>query len=312
MLLRKNLFVLVVLISFSLTGCDDADNPPISKTEVAKQIITRSAPVVTPSAGRAPGQLLVSIIPVPATADGCLKALVSGSGQSDYSWEINGSEVSDQISNSLCEGYWSGDEVTVTARNGNSSGGVSVVIVNSPPRITEVSINSGGIPKHRDLVITPTVFDADDDSVDIRYQWYINEEANSLLTENILPAKSYVRGDTIRFTIAITDGYAEGKLYESASLVVPNAAPQILSQPPEEFAALEYNYQVEALDPDGDKLAYLLEEAPDGMTINRANGLIRWPLVDVTRGEYKVRIVVKDSSDAEAVQEYTMSLGEPQ
>jgi hypothetical protein len=312
---RKYLFFLAALMLFTLIGCDDSDDSPAPKAEVVKKETAKSVPsTVQPAVkvvGRASGKLRVSILPVPATVDGCLKALVSSSGQSEYHWEINGSEVEGQTSNRLCKGFWRDDEVTITARNGNSTGTFSVIIANSPPRITEVSINSDGIPKHTDLVVEPEIFDADDDSVAISYQWYINDEAETLLTENALPAKSYLRGDTIRFTIAITDGYADGKLYESASLVVPNAAPQFLSQPPEEFAALEYNYQVEALDPDGDKLAYLLEEAPDGMTINRANGLIRWPLVDVTRGEYKVRIVVKDSSDAEAVQEYTMTLGEP-
>jgi len=283
----------------------------LAKKVAAKSDSATVQPAVK-AAGRASGKLRVSILPVPATADGCLKALVSGSGQSVYRWEINGSEVDEQTSNSLCEGFWRDDEVMVTARNGNSTGTFSVIIVNSPPRITEVSINSDGIPKHTDLVVEPEVFDADDDSVAISYQWYINDEAETLLTENILPAKSYVRGDTIRFTIAITDGYEEGKPYESASLIVPNAAPQILSQPPGEFATFEYLYQVEALDPDGDKLVYQLEETPDGMTINSSTGLINWPLAGVIHGEYTVRIVVKDSSDTETVQEYTMTLGEPQ
>lgn len=306
--MRKFLFSLAVVIVLPLLGCDSPEVASVPEPVAQKQVAAKTSPIVSQAAN----QLLVSIIPEPPTADGCLKALVSGSAQANYIWEVNGIEQTDQTSNTLCEGFRYSDEVTVKVSDGKASGAISVSIANAPPRITEVTINADGIPRHADIVINQEVFDADDDFVELSYQWYINEEADSLLTENILPAKRYLRGDTIRFTITPADGVAEGVVYQSATLTVPNAAPQILSELPEKFEALAYKYQLSAMDPDGDEILYTLEEAPVGMTINSSTGLVTWPLSGVKGGDYPVKIVVSDPDGANASQEYTLTLGVPQ
>lgn len=56
-----------------------------------------------------------------------------------------------------------------------------------------------------------------------------------------------------------------------------NHPPVIVSEPVATAALSEtYHYDVDALDPDGDVLAYALVEKPDGMTIDTDSGLISW------------------------------------
>src|SRR5665648_1228106 len=62
-----------------------------------------------------------------------------------------------------------------------------------------------------------------------------------------------------------------------------NRAPIIISEPI--ITATEdqlYSYQVEAKDPDGDSITYLLTLSPGGMSIDSENGLITWTPVSYT------------------------------
>jgi hypothetical protein len=255
--------------------------------------------------------LLFAVIPDPPTADGCLKVLVSGSTRAEFLWEVNGEAVVTEVENQLCNGFRRGDEIRVTVSVGDASSSQLFTVANAPPRLTEVAVNAEAIAERGDLVITPTVFDVDDDPVDLRYQWYVNGEADPFLTEDTLPAGRYARGDTVRFTIVPTDGAADGSVYQSDTLVIPNAPPRLFSQPPAQFEAREYLYQVEARDPDGDPLVYRLEQAPAGMTINPATGVVTWPLTGVRPGDYSLKIVVADSEGAEVYQEFSLALGAP-
>lgn len=60
--------------------------------------------------------------------------------------------------------------------------------------------------------------------------------------------------------------------------VVNNRPPEIISEPvTTAFAGNEYQYDVEAIDPDDDPLSYSLVDSPDGMTIDPDTGLVVWP-----------------------------------
>lgn len=302
---RQILTVLAILAVFSVAGCGGTDNVQTAKPAPAKAV-GKAATTVSSAAG----ELLVSIIPDPATADGCLKALVSGLGTATYSWEVNGITVSAGSAATLCEGFRRGDTVRVSVSDGKATGSQLVTISNAPPRITEVTVNVNDLARHADLAVRATVVDVDGDPVEMRCQWHVNGEADPFLTDVVLPAGRYARGDSIRFTLVASDGQSESQLYQSETAVVPNAPPQILSQPPQRFEALEYRYQVKARDADGDPLVYSLAKAPQGMTVDRA-GLVAWPLAGVQPGTYPLRVVVRDPEGAEAFQEFSLTLGAP-
>ncbi len=47
------------------------------------------------------------------------------------------------------------------------------------------------------------------------------------------------------------------------------------------YVDVEYNYDVAAMDADGDTLGYALTTFPDGMTIDAITGLLSWLLNSV-------------------------------
>jgi hypothetical protein len=182
-----------------------------------------------------------------------------------------------------------------------------VTIGNTPPRVTEVTATADQAFTHGDLTVSAVGEDIDGDPVEFRYQWVINGEEDTFLTEPTLPAASYAEGDTVQIRIVPYDGFDEGAPYESAVLAVPNAPPVITSQPPLTFEALEYSYQVAASDPDDTELAFSLNDPPAGMSIS-PDGLISWPLAKVAAGQYKISIVVTDPEGDTASQEFTLTL----
>lgn len=303
----RTVWFLTTLASFLLAGCGRDDNAPGQKNPSSPVVAT-----VERSAVQEMSRLAVSITPDPPTADGCIKALLSGMHKADYRWEINGQEVPGSTSNLLCQGFRRGDRVQVVVNSGPETGSAGVTIANAPPRITEVAVNADAFGSHEDLVVKAAVIDVDDDPVELFYQWYVNGEPDPFLTGDTLPGNRYIRGDAIRFTIVASDGTAESKVYQSDSVTVANAPPQIVSEPPQKFEAFEYNYQVKASDADGDNLVWRLDKSPAGMSIDPAMGLISWPLAGVKSGDYPMKIVVSDPDGGEAYQEFTLTLGAPQ
>lgn len=93
-------------------------------------------------------------------------------------------------------------------------------------------------------------------------------------------------------------------------MTIPNAPPSISSKPPEAFTALEYLYPVQAVDPDGDKLSYRLEDGPEGMSIDET-GKASWNLAGAKPGEFPVKITVEDTDGGKATQSFTINLGAP-
>jgi len=74
-----------------------------------------------------------------------------------------------------------------------------------------------------------------------------------------------------------------------------NRAPVIISEPA--ITATEsnqYSYQLEAKDPDGDSLIYLLTLSPEGMSINSENGLIIWT---ATNDQVGIHLIIVETSD---------------
>ncbi|MCA9167614.1 MAG: hypothetical protein KDB23_08095, partial [Planctomycetales bacterium] len=86
-----------------------------------------------------------------------------------------------------------------------------------------------------------------------------------------------------------------------------NQPPAITSVPRiEALAGREYQYAVDAFDPDADELAYRLEVKPDGMNI--VNGTISWSPNSDDVGNHEVVVVVDDQRGGTADQRFTISV----
>jgi len=88
-----------------------------------------------------------------------------------------------------------------------------------------------------------------------------------------------------------------------------NHAPVITSAA-ELFATGDYAYQVRALDANGDALAYSLDVAPAGMTINAATGLITWATTPADEGTHDVAVRVVDGRGGSDTQTFTLTVND--
>jgi hypothetical protein len=88
-----------------------------------------------------------------------------------------------------------------------------------------------------------------------------------------------------------------------------NDAPYFVSDPVE-FAEKdeEYEYDADAIDPNGDDITYSLVQGPAGMEINEDNGLVKW--TPIANGNFDVVLRVTDEHGDYGEQSYTIRVGE--
>ncbi len=88
-----------------------------------------------------------------------------------------------------------------------------------------------------------------------------------------------------------------------------NQDPTITSAAPTEAAVNRpYSYTVTASDPDGDALAYYLNEAPAGLAIDRATGEITWTPTEVQIGSNPVEVLVLDGRGGQTAQSFEIAV----
>ncbi len=88
-----------------------------------------------------------------------------------------------------------------------------------------------------------------------------------------------------------------------------NTPPHITSSPSgNAIFEQAYEYDVEAIDPDGDALTYRLVSAPPGMNIDSLTGLIGWTPSTGQAGTYAIEVRVEDELGGHAVQSYSLTV----
>ncbi|MEO1377040.1 MAG: Ig domain-containing protein, partial [Cyanobacteria bacterium J06635_10] len=75
----------------------------------------------------------------------------------------------------------------------------------------------------------------------------------------------------------------------------------------EPIANQQYNYQIEATDSDGAEFGYLLENAPEGMSVDE-NGLITWNPTTDSALNSTVELYVFDKRGGYTKQEFTINV----
>jgi hypothetical protein len=306
--------VLIGMFCIILNACgeeavEQAVTPPVDHAPQQSADASGAAPQK-----KSAGGVTVKILPENPTSVGCLRAVIQGAlGRSSVVWSANGSVVASGTGTQLCSDHYKRDDlVTVTVGTVDVGAAASVQIGNSLPRVVDISSTPDHIFAGSDITVVPVAEDADGDDVSFSYQWLVNGESNPLLTEATLPGSSFTKGDTVQVLIVPYDFFVDGPTYKSYTQLIPNAPPQITSQPPQGISSLVYSYQVVASDPDDTAFSYRLDEAPEGMTIDEKNGLVTWDLFEVNPASYTIAIVVADPEGAEAAQEYKLTLGAPE
>lgn len=116
------------------------------------------------------------------------------------------------------------------------------------------------------------------------------------------------------FNTQVVDAAGESDLIPHVLTVSPadNNPPVFISIPVLQINAGDlFEYTVQATDPDGDQVAYLLSKSADGMFIDGAGGHIQWPsdLDDIGTHAIKVRAI--DTQGASAEQLFVLEVLDP-
>lgn len=151
--------------------------------------------------------------------------------------------------------------------------------------------------------------DPDDDVISFEYQWKLNGEDIPDATDETLEwGENLKKGSIISVGVIPFDGKDEGVWKAEGSFTIPNSPPIITSEPSPTIEGGKLTYVLKAEDPDGDPIEYTLKNAPIGMTIEPATGLITWEFGEADIGEHTVEIIVTDSEGARASQILTLNI----
>jgi hypothetical protein len=205
--------------------------------------------------------------------------------------------------------------VEVTPFDGTIEGAAfrsaAAAVVNTPPIISDVSVEFDHAAQGRQLLAKVDLVDPDHDAVSLTYRWKKNETVLKEGEENTLDLAGLTAKDTIRVDVTASDGAPDGSVTVTEQFTLSNSSPTIVSKPSSLPNGDQYDYLVQATDEDGDAITYELEVAPPGMTIGAKTGRIHWGVTPDKNGSHRVRVIARDSQGGFATQEFELSLTAP-
>ena len=179
-----------------------------------------------------------------------------------------------------------------------------VTIGNTPPELASVRLLPEVFAPGENFRIDATVGDRDGDTVTFQYAW----------TKNGVPAGTTAklgaavkRGDDLRVTITPFDGIDAG-VPATVQREIRNFPPSFVEHNRYSFTGNMYIYQAQAVDPDGDALAYSLESPVEGVVVNRNSGQVVWTVPAEFTGELPVTLVADDGNGGTARYTVTFSV----
>lgn len=304
--------VLSAILIILLSGCS-TDSSKDNSSQMAETAAPQSPKVSEPSqvpAGRAPSIDLQPQVPIGAAET---RAYVTNMPSShELIWERNGQIIEGARGDRLPKGLVKRDDmITVRALYDGGEVQTSARVGNSPPEIVAINFVNPAIHHGVDIVLDVVASDADGDALSLTYRWMRNGEEIPGQVSGRLPGDLFRKGDRIAVHVVPADVLNEGVPFIGREFAIPGAPPNFVSEPPLRFQSLNYQYQVRAVDPDGDPVSYSLIDPPQGMNIDSKSGLLAWSLANVAEGDYRIRIRAVDSDGMEAFQEFTLTLAPP-
>ncbi len=301
----KNIILIFFMVALiSLFACTKEGKAPKPAT----------SPQLQSSRQQSSGNLAVRMIPESPTAlkDIEVQADLPPSGTITYQWKKNGKIIPGEYTARLAKNQFSvGDEISAVVTAGNLEGSVTVTIANNSPKVVSVPFSPEYVHAGVDIAVSPVGSDPSGDEVKFHYKWSIN---GSVLPEDspVLRGDRFKRGDTVTLTVVPYSAAGEGEPFNSKKIIIPDAPPRIVSNPPQNIQSDVYTYQVVAEDPDGDPLTFSLSSAPRGMMIDSKTGIITWQIKDMPAGIYSVEIIVQDPESRQGTQKFTIPIDMPE
>ena len=181
---------------------------------------------------------------------------------------------------------------------------------NVPPEILSIKLSPKVVYPGTKIKAEVSARDADEDEVAYFYEWRKNDNALPDNDRMELDTTGFKKGELVTLFVTPFDGKDKGKKRFSKTIVMANRPLEITSVPSTAISNGKYIYEVKAADPDNDTLTFSLEEAPLGMTIAPATGVIRWniPIAADLKSipTYTIRVAVSDG-DATAFQGFAIT-----
>ncbi len=286
---------LIILSTLLILGCSSED----------KVMPLQSA--VTPAATQKPAKNKIMIYPDNATAKSVvtLSADASLLANAKIDWYVNGNIAEPAgTSRFTSSALQKGDIIQATVtRNKKEYYSNEIRITNTLPRITRAQM-SPALPRIGDTIsIEPDSHDVDGDTIYYKYKWNLN---GKFITDQNFLSTSFKRDDMITVEITPYDSddtgntiFVKNKIYNS---------PPFVSENPPSFDGKTYTYQLNAEDPDGDVLTYMILEGPEGMSVD-TSGMITWELEPKDAGRNEFTVVINDNNGSELVVPITANIG---
>ncbi|ALA60818.1 putative Ig domain-containing protein [Nitrospira moscoviensis] len=187
----------------------------------------------------------------------------------------------------------------------------AIAVGNTPPQVTSVTLAPLTAQPGERVEALAEASDPDHDRTDLTYRWFRNTTTVKEGTESYLDTTGFVPRDQIAVEVTPYDPQESGGSLRSIPLILGNRVPKIVSVPPASTTGSQYEYRVNAVDPDGDRITYQLESAPPGMMINEQSGHLAWPIPSNQTGTFHVKVLAKDEQGAAAFQEFDLTLATP-
>lgn len=179
----------------------------------------------------------------------------------------------------------------------------------SLPELSEIKIQLVSYTPRDGFKAEPKSADPDNENINYSYEWKHNGELIIGGKEQVLQWQDeFKKGDALSVSVIPFDESGGSVWKAEGSFQIPNSPPEILTEPETTFEDGNFSYKVEAQDPDGDPFDFTLRNAPKGMTIEPATGLISWKYGPENAGEHSFKIVVTDSEGAYVFQELNFTI----
>jgi len=308
----KKVSAILASLLFALNGCgSEAGLPSPGNSE---QIQGNHLPVV----------LTATILPVPLTLNGSISVQISAEDPDrdaisfQHRWFVNDMPVPGQSQPSLGSEFLKrGDHVSVevTPSDGKGQGAAykskSFIVENTPPIVRSVQLTPLPVHAGQRLQAKPEALDFDHDAIHYIFRWLRNGAEVQEGEADVLETKGFVPRDLIVAEVIPVDPFSKGKAYRSDAIAIDNSPPTIISTPSSPTTLERYEYAVQAIDPDGDRLSFSLRAEPPGMTIDHVSGLLIWRITPGTSGMHHAQIIVEDGQGGTTTQEINLTLPTP-
>lgn len=173
-----------------------------------------------------------------------------------------------------------------------------------PPVVKSVKIEPSKPIITDKLNAVANVEDPDGDYIDIRYQWFVNEEEVSGERDESLDPRFFSRDQQVK--VVVTAKSKEFVASGSARALIQNSPPKFLNNP-SQMRQID-GFQFKAEDIDQDPLSWSISGGPPGLTISERGKLTFKGSTSDPGGTYKVTVKVDDGHNGFATWAFEMNV----